>query len=57
MNKIGNYIHGKHEINDSNEFLSVFDPSTGEECAKVNLSNSKDFDKIINSYQTNHIRL
>ena len=35
MNKIGNYIHGKHVPTLSTEELSVFDPSTGEECAKV----------------------
>ena len=49
MNKIGNYIHGKHVPILSTEELSVFDPSTGEECAKVGLSNLEDFNQAIES--------
>ena len=49
MNKIGNYINGKHITNNSSKELSVFDPSTGEECAKVSISNLSDFNEVINS--------
>ena len=49
MNKIGNYIHGKHVHTLSTEELSVFDPSKGEECAKVGLSNLEDFNQAIES--------
>ena len=48
MYNIKNYIHGKH-IQYSSRTLSVFDPSIGEECAKVVLSNKEDFDEVINS--------
>ena len=46
MNEIKNYIHGNHIAN-SSDTLPVFDPSTGEECAKVVLSNLKDFNQAI----------
>ena len=49
MNKIGNYIHGKIEDTKSNDVFSVYDPSKGEECAKVGLSNSVDLNNVINS--------
>ena len=49
MNKIGNYIHGNHIDAKSTDVLSVYDPSTGEECTKVSLSNSEDFASIIKS--------
>tara|TARA_Y100001970_G_scaffold289928_1_gene421806 strand:- start:213 stop:1700 length:1488 start_codon:yes stop_codon:yes gene_type:complete len=46
---IGNYIDGKHtSINDSNS-LPIFDPSIGEKCGSVILSNKKDFEDVINS--------
>ena len=48
MTKIKNYIHGNH-VNFSNKELPVFDPSTGEEIAKVVLSESQDFDKALES--------
>jgi len=48
MKKISNYIHGKHEFYSSQE-QSVFDPSTGEVCAKVVLSDIQDFEKVIES--------
>ena len=48
MNKINNYIHGKH-VSSSSKELSVFDPSIGEECAKVVLSNITDFNLAIES--------
>ena len=48
MKKIKNYIHGKH-LSISKEELSIFDPSTGDEVAKVVLSNSKDVEKTIES--------
>ena len=51
MNKIGNYIHGKYVSTLSTEELSVFDPSTGEECAKVVLSNYEDF---VNNRESPH---
>ena len=49
MNKIGNYIHGSHINAKSTDVLSVYDPSTGEECNKVSLSNSEDFASVIKS--------
>ena len=48
MKKIKNYIHGQHSSISSEE-LNVFDPSTGEECAKVTLSAQEDFNKTIES--------
>ena len=49
MTNIGNYIHGTHAEGLSNNRLSVFDPSTGEQISKVVLSNNKDFDKVVES--------
>ena len=48
MKKIENYIHGKITSNSKKE-LSVFDPSTGEETAKVILSGVDDFNNVIQS--------
>ena len=48
MNKIQNYIHGKKNSNSDN-LLPVFDPSTGEEISQVVLSNTDDFNKVVNS--------
>ena len=47
MNKIKNYIHGKKVESQSKDELTVFDPSTGEECARVALSNHDDFEKVM----------
>ena len=44
MELIKNYINGK-KINYSNEFLDVYDPSTGEIISKVVLSNNEDFQR------------
>ena len=49
MNKIGNYINGKHVATRSTEELPIYDPSTGESIARVGLSNSEDFADVINS--------
>ena len=49
MNKVGNYIHGKHVAALSSKELSVYDPSTGEEFTKVGLSSSEDFINVIKS--------
>ena len=38
MKKISNYIDGKSKEYSSQEYSSVFDPSTGEEINKVNLT-------------------
>ena len=48
MKKIHNYVDGKSFSISKNE-LPVEDPSTGEEIAKVTLSSSDDFEKILNS--------
>ena len=48
MKKILNYINGK-KINISKNFLSVYNPSTGEKVSEVVLSDQDDFDKAINS--------
>ena len=48
MDKIKNYINGKL-VGCSTKQLGVFDPSTGEECAKVILSDSEDFSQAIKS--------
>ncbi|MDC0216870.1 CoA-acylating methylmalonate-semialdehyde dehydrogenase [Pelagibacteraceae bacterium] len=50
MKKIKNYISGKESSN-SNSFLSVEDPSKGEKVSEVVLSNSTDFQEILNSSQ------
>ena len=49
MNRIENYIHGKIVKGKSSDELSVFNPSTGEELSKVILSNSDDFEGVIES--------
>ena len=46
MKKIENYVDGKI-TSISENYIDVFDPSTGEKISKVVLSNKKDFDKII----------
>ena len=46
MKKIKNYISGA-ETGNSNNFLSVEDPSTGEQIAEVILSTIEDFDQTI----------
>tara|TARA_B100000989_G_C19525474_1_gene466596 strand:- start:866 stop:2353 length:1488 start_codon:yes stop_codon:yes gene_type:complete len=48
MKIIQNYINGK-KTNISNNFLEVQDPSTGDEIARVVLSNSDDFKEVLNS--------
>ena len=48
MKKISNFVNGTLQSISSNE-LSVEDPSTGEEIAKVVLSSEDDFKKIIDS--------
>ena len=48
MKKISNFVNGTLQSISSNE-LSVEDPSTGEEIAKVVLSSEDDFKKIIES--------
>ena len=48
MKIIQNYINGK-KTNLSNKFLEVQDPSTGEDIAKVVLSNYDDFLEALNS--------
>ena len=47
MKKISNYIDGKSKESSSQEYSSVFDPSTGEEINKVNLSNQIDLENVI----------
>ena len=56
MNKIENYIHGKKVESKSKDELSVFDPSTGEECSKVALSNQEDFEKVIQSSKSGFLK-
>ena len=48
MKKIKNYVSGS-EIGNSNNFLPVEDPSTGEQISEVILSNKKDFEETIKS--------
>ena len=48
MEIIKNFIHGKKETS-SNNYLSVIDPSTGEEISKVVLSDEEDFKNVIAS--------
>ena len=50
MKKIKNYINGNKESN-SNNFLPVIDPSTGEQISEVLLSNKVDFKSAIKSSQ------
>ena len=47
MKKINNYINGKKIESSSEEYSAVYDPSTGEEINKVNLSNKIDLDDAI----------
>ena len=54
MKKIHNYINGS-SISYSKDELSVDDPSTGEEIAKVVLSSNEDFEKTINSSKKSQI--
>ena len=49
MKKIHNYIDGNFKESSSNNYTSVFDPSKGEEIAKVNLSNLNDLNETINN--------
>ncbi len=49
MKKIYNYIDGNLKESSSNNYSSVFDPSKGEEIAKVNLSNLSDLNETIES--------
>jgi len=48
MKEIKNYINGKL-INKSSEFLSVEDPSSGDQISKVVLSNNDDFEEVVES--------
>ena len=48
MEKIENYIHG-NKVSVTNNLLSVFDPSTGEEISKVVMSDINDFKKVVES--------
>jgi len=48
MKKIENYLAGKIAPSNSNKFLPVDDPSTGEKIAEVVLSNKEDFNQIVN---------
>ena len=54
MKKIENYIDGK-KISFSNEYLDVYDPSKGEKCAQVVMSNKDDFLKTIESSKSSQI--
>ena len=49
MKKIHNYIDGSLKESSSKNYSSVFDPSKGEEIAKVNLSNLNDLNETIDS--------
>ena len=51
MEKVKNFIDGEL-INFSDEFLPVFDPSTGEQTSEVVQSNDQDFKKVIQSSET-----
>ena len=46
MKTIGNFIHGTISNKRTEDLLSVFDPSTGEECGKVAISNEHDCERI-----------
>jgi len=54
MNKIENYIHGS-KVSKSNNFLSVYDPSNGEEISKVVMSDINDFNSVIESAKKSRI--
>ncbi len=47
MKKIENYINGKISNSDSNKYLAVDDPSTGETTSEVIISNANDFEKTV----------
>ena len=47
MKTIKNYIDGKHLSSQSDQFSEIFNPSTGEVIAKVNLSNKNDLETAI----------
>ncbi|MDA9742499.1 CoA-acylating methylmalonate-semialdehyde dehydrogenase [Pelagibacteraceae bacterium] len=49
MKKIENFIDGNIQKGDSDEYLGVDDPSTGETISEVILSNTKDFEKTVSS--------
>ena len=55
MTKIENYING-NKVSFSNNYLPVFDPSTGDKISEVVLSNKKDFDNVLNSSKK-HLRV
>ena len=55
MNKIYNYINGKHNLGSSKNSLPVFDPSTGEVQSEVILSNENDFNEAIDSAKKSFI--
>ena len=48
MKKIKNYVNGSN-LSFSNNYLDVTDPSTGEKCGEVVLSDSKDFNEVVKS--------
>ena len=48
MKKIQNYVHGQ-KTSISQEYIDVFDPSKGEKINEVVMSNSDDFQKVIQS--------
>ena len=48
MFKIENYIHGE-KVSFSDKFIDVHNPATGEIISQVVLSNSEDFNKVIES--------
>ncbi|MDC0192543.1 CoA-acylating methylmalonate-semialdehyde dehydrogenase [Alphaproteobacteria bacterium] len=54
MNVIQNYINGK-KTNISENYLDVFDPSTGEKISKVVLSGNEDFNKTIISAKNSQL--
>ncbi len=54
MNKIVNYVNGKKN-NISEKFISVYNPSTGEEISKVLLSQKEDFEDVIKSSKDSQV--
>jgi malonate-semialdehyde dehydrogenase (acetylating)/methylmalonate-semialdehyde dehydrogenase len=55
MKIIENYIHGK-KVSISKKYLGVFDPSTGDEIAKVVMSEIDDFKEAIKSSKKSQIK-
>ena len=49
MKKIENFVDGKKIKGNSNKYLPIDDPSTGEIISEVILSNKKDFDNVLES--------